>query len=439
MQFSVENLTGLERRLTITVPKTDLRYKVDQRIRNLAQTTIIAGFRPGKTPLGLIIKRYGDQVRYETLQEFIQDNLEKALRESQLNAVNPPVIEHILNDELTNNDDVRCVFKLEILPEINLVPLETLTVDKAILEVLDSDVDKMVEFFRQQNQTWDIVTDRAAQIGDRLRIDFFGKLSDGSNFPGNTGADVLVVLGTNTFVAGFEHQLIGTRAGETVTVEISFPSDYHQSELAGHNAVFQVTIKTLEGATLPEVDSEFMSHFGVVDGSIEDFRQKIRYAIERDLQHKSWEITKESVLEELYQRHPVELPQTLIEEEMNRFRAEISEKAVQPDEATILAQVRRRVALGMIIGEIGRVNKVRPTTRRVRDYVRNLSEDYENADAVERYWLSDKNRSKEIEAVIFEDMVVEFILTKAQINERRALFGDLMSIGTQIKKNSVII
>ncbi|CAK0750224.1 Trigger factor [Gammaproteobacteria bacterium] len=424
MQSSLEITKGLERRLTITIPGKDITQELNNRLKSLTQTVRIAGFRPGKIPLALIHKRFGTQVRQEVVDELIKSSLTNVLAEHQMRLANTPTLELTAGDESLQGD-VRYTATFEVYPEVNLAPLKELVINRPEVLINESDIDTMLENFRHQCQTWTQIGDRPAMLGDRVKVDFTSTLTDGKDYSGNIGNDVLIILGEGIFIAGFERHLIGVMTGETRVVEVTFPVGYHNSEIAGKSAIFNIVVKSVESAKIPELDEIFIRNFGVVEGTLEAMRQSIRKVMERNFESKVWQLAKNQVMDALCQINSLEIPKKLLEEEIIRLRSEFS--IDQLSNVLLENQARRNVTLGIIINEIIVRQNLKVDPKRVRAYIRSLAEDYETPEEVERVYLSDKNQLKEIEAAVTEDMVVEWVLEQVQVKMIPTPFSALAS------------
>jgi trigger factor len=422
MQVSVETTQGLERRFVITIPGNDIRQELQKRLIPLTKTVRIAGFRPGKVPLSLIEKRFGDQVRQEVVEELVKSSVTKALDENQARMVDNPVVES-LSEEKSPEGDLRFAVSFEVYPEINLSPLEEIVIKRAEVLIDEADVDKMIENLRRQHRTWLPVDGRPAMLGDRIKADFTGTFADGTTFPGNKGDDVFIILGDGTFIPGFEQGLLGATAGETRTIEVTFPQNYHSPEVAGKLARFTVTVKSLENGQMPEVNEAFVQSCGVKEGTVEGLQEAVRATMKRDFEGRSWLLVKEQIRTELYKNNPIELPRSLVEGELAQLRAEVSGN----EPPGLEEQARRRVALGLLIGDIARRQQLTVDRDRVRAYIRSLAEDYEKPEEVESFYLSDNNRLQEVEAVVLEDVVMEWLLGQVQVNTTPVPFSTLIN------------
>ncbi len=421
MQVSAETTQGLERRVTITLSAKDIAQEMQSRLRSLAQTTRIAGFRPGKVPPALIQQRFGAQVRNDVVGELLRSSLSKQLTEQRWRLANSPQFEPIPTGDNAGGGDICYAATFEIYPEVQLLPMEDVIIQQPVVQIAESDVDAMVEHLRRQRQRWN-KTDAPAALDDRVEIDFTGTLADGVPFEGGTGTQVLVVLGAGKFIGAFEEQLVGALPGETRTVEVTFPAEYHHAELAGQDAQFVVVVKSVENGQLPELDEAFIRSLGVAEGTVEVLRQEIHRNIERDCAGKIKELLKTQVLDWLYREHPLEVPNGLLGEEMTSLRnSGIPEEALEE-------RARRHVALGILLGEVVQRQRIKADHERIRAYIAAAAEEYEDPDQVARWIASEPKRVQEIEALVIEDMAVEWVLKQVQLAPSPVPLSDLVNL-----------
>lgn len=422
MQVSLETIQRLERRLTVTIPGKDIAGEVNKRLRPLAKTAQIAGFRPGKVPISLLQKRFGASLRQEVIEELVKSTLQDALQGHQLRMFDIPQLE-LLPSEYSSEGDVRYTATFEVYPEVKLAPMENWVIHRPEALLEEPDVDTMLENLRRQHQAWVSVVDRPAMFGDRVKVDFTSTLTDGNDFSGNSGNDVLVILGDGAFVAGFERHLVGAVAGETRTVEVTFPLGYHNSEVAGKSAIFKIVVKTVENAQLPELNEEFIRSVGVIDGTMEALRQLLRKNMEWKFAQDAWLSVKNQILDALYQHNRLDLPQKLVEEEMVKLQASLSGE--QP--MLLEGIARRNLILKILIDDIIVHQNLTVDPERVRTYIRTLAQQFETPEEVERVYLSNNEKLKEVESLVLEDMAVEWVLTHVQVKTSVVSYGSLMN------------
>jgi trigger factor len=423
MQVAVETTQGLERRLTITIPEKDISQELGKRLDKLAKTTKIAGFRPGKIPPALIQKRFGAYVRQEVVDELVNSNLDEALRQHQFRLMSTPEIEAISNEEAPENVSFTATF--EIYPEVNLASFDGIEITRPEVLIDESDIDAVVENLRRLRQIWVSVGNRPARLGDRVKVDFKGTLTDGNDFSGNTGQDALIILGDGAFVVGFERHLVGAVEGETRTVDVTFPVGHQNQEIAGKSATFSVSVKSVESVQLPAVDEAFIRGFGVQEGTMEAFRQKVHKTMAQDFAASAWKMVKTQVVNVLYQHNNLELPKILVEEEITRLRTQFPSD--DPSKSAMLEeQARRNVNLRILIKDIIDRQQLKADPERIRTYIRTLAEGYETPEEVENVYSSDKNRMQEMEELVLEDMAVEWVLEQAKVNIKPTPYSSLM-------------
>ncbi len=430
MQVSVETTSGLERRMKVAVPKERIDSEVDKRLQSLRGQAKIDGFRPGKVPINVIRKKYGPQVRQEVLGEVMQSSFVEAVQQEALHPAGMPTIE--APADAGENLEYTAVF--EVYPEVELKGLDSIKVERPVLEISDADIDKMLESLRQQRKSWAEV-DRPAQEGDRVTIDFEGSI-DGEVFPGGKGEGVEVELGSGRMIPGFEEQLIGKKAGDEFTLSVDFPEDYQASELAGKKADFATKVVKVEEPVLPEIDEEFMAAFGITEGGVEALREQVRANMAREAEQAIQNKVKEQVFDGLMALDLIEVPKSLVDAEIEALvkqRQEMMRQYGAPvqdvDPAEFEEQARRRVALGLILSEIIRENKLTVPPARLREAVEKLAAGYEHPEEVVKYYYGDKARLGEIENMVLEEMAVEWLLDQADVFERPVSFDELMNPG----------
>ncbi|HYE35728.1 trigger factor [Methylocaldum sp.] len=433
MQVSVETTSELSRKMTVQVPEEKIQEKIASRLRSLANEVKIDGFRPGKVPQGLVKKRYGQQVREEVLSDLIQSSFYEAVREEKLKPAGMPQITARRVDE---GNGLEYEASFEVMPEFVLMPLETLEVRRFVSEVNEQDLDAMIERLREQRKTWQEVG-RAAAVGDRVTISFEGKIGEESFTDGKV-ENLAVVLGANQMIPGFEDKLAGATAGSTLDFELSFPADYPNQKLAGNAAQFAVEMLKVEEGVLPEVDAEFAKSYGIEDGGVEAFRNDIRANMEREMKRALQTRTKTSVMDALFTKNTIALPNALIQDELEHlltpYREAAQKRRQNLDQAKLKEQLeplaRRRVALALILGKVIETNNLVADQKRVRSTIEDLAMSYENTEEVVRWYYAERERLREVENVVMEDQVVDLVLEKAKATEEKVAFQELMQQAT---------
>jgi trigger factor len=432
MQVSVETTNGLERRMKVAVPKENIDTEVEKRLKSMVGRARIAGFRPGKVPFNVIRQKFGKQVRAEVTGEVVQSSFYEAVIQEKLRPAGTP---HIEPDEGRESEALEFTAVFEVYPEIEIKDLETIAVERPQLQIGDTNIDKMLETLRKQRLTWQ-VTDRVAQEGDQVVIDFVGTI-EGEEFSGGAGQQVAVKLGAKQMISGFEEQLVGAKAGEERTLSLSFPEDYHSTELAGRPVQFAVAVHRVEEPMLPELDDDFVTDFGIKKGGLEALRQQVRENMLREAEQKIASRVKEQLFQGLMDLNLLEVPGALVDSEIDVLMAQRGQAMQQygggqvqdMEPGQFEEQARRRVALGLILAEVIQQNKISVPPARLREKVEKLAGTYERPDDVIKYYYSDKDRLKELENVVLEDMAVEWLLGQVRVSEQATSFDDLMNPG----------
>ncbi|HKK13054.1 MAG TPA: trigger factor [Gammaproteobacteria bacterium] len=425
MQVSVETTGALGRRMTVQVPAERVDREVENRLKRMARTVRLDGFRPGKVPLRVVESRYGSQVRAEVVSEVMRTTLQEAFAEQELRPAGGPQIEP---QRMDPGQALEYTATFEVYPEFQPASLEGAHIEKPVAEVTDREIDNMLEKLRRQRAEWEPV-DREAREGDRVVIDFEGSV-DGEPFSGNTGTSVPVELGSNRMIPGFEEQLTGVRAGEERTLEATFPEDYGLNELAGKTAQFKVKVHTVSEPRVPELDEAFAQTFGVQEGGIEKLREEVRRNMERERDQAVQGRLKEQAFDVLLEKNPIEVPQTLVDEEVHRLmeQAGVEHDATEHGEAhaQLEPRARRRVALGLVLAELVRQQGIQVDPERVRSLIETVASTYENPQEVARYYQENAEMRSGMEALALEDQVVDWIVEQANVEEKPTTFDELM-------------
>jgi len=430
MQVSVENISALERRLKIAVPASQVEQTVNKKINQAARTIKIDGFRAGKVPLNVVKKRYGASIRAEALDDIIRDAYVGAIQQSALKIAGFPSIEPINFDE---GKDIEFAAVVEVYPEVTLGDFATLSVERPSSEVTDADVDTMIANLRRQRAKWEESAEAAADQ-DRLTIDFAGSI-DGEAFEGGTSQDFNIVLGSKRMITGFEEQLVGAKAGDELTINVTFPADYQAENLAGKEAQFKINVKKVVKATLPELDAEFLTAFGVTDGNVEQFRADVRKNMERELRNGIRAKVKAAVFEALVNAHNLEVPKALVSEEIGRQREQALKQfggnaaQIKPEmlpDDLFKDNAKRSVALGLLVSEIISANQIKVDADRVRALVDEVAQSYEQPEQVVQWYYSSKEQMAQVQSAVLEDQVVDLVLAQAQITDKAVGYEELL-------------
>src|SRR6267142_167881 len=426
----VETLSTLERRVSMSLPAAEIAREVDTRLKQLARNVKMPGFRPGKVPMKLIAQTYGPQVRSEVLSDAVQSAFSDAVKEANLKVAGFPRIE-----KKDGSDAAAREFSatFEIYPEVKLGDIGGVTLERPQVTVDDAAVDKTIGILRKQRTRF-VRVERPAKAEDRLTVDFIGTI-DGEPFVGGKGENFVFALGEGRMLPEFDAAAQGMRAGETKSFELTFPADYHGKEVAGKRATFELSVKSVEEPQLPEVDAEFAKSLGIADGDIAKMRSEIRANVERETGKRIDARVKAQVLQALLDRTPLELPNSLVQMEaqqlVERAAADLQARGLKPgqvplDPAAFEATAKRRVALGLIIGELARAENLQPKPAEVRAIVEQEAATYESPAEVVKWFYMQLQRLSEMEGVALEANVVKWVLSKVKVEDKPVPFDDLM-------------
>ncbi len=424
MQVSVETSTGLTRRMKVQIPAEQVEQQVQNKLQELARSVRLDGFRPGKVPLSVVRKRYGPQVRAETADELIASTYEEALRQQNLQPVGEPDIEQMRNEP---GEPFEYVATFDVYPDVELPELGDLTIKRPVAEVSDADLDNMLDKLRRQRMTWSQV-ERAAQQGDQLDIDFEGKI-DGEAFAGNSATHVPLELGSNTMIPGFEEQLVGAKAGETRTIEVTFPADYSSKEVAGKTAQFEVKVNAVSEPVLPELNDEFARAFGVGEGGLDSLRAEVRKNMERELEAAIKVKVKKQVLDALLERADLDVPASLVDQEVEfliKNEGGSADTGQGADRAALEDEARQRVALGLLIAEIVKRNQLQVDPDRVRSMIESIAASYEKPEEVVQWYYSNQEMLLGIQTCVREDTVVDWVIDQVKVVDESMTFDEIM-------------
>ena len=416
MQVSVENTSDLGRRVTVELPGEDLARKIDERLQALQGQVAVDGFRPGKVPLDVVQSKYGDQIRKEVCSEAVNESLPRALQEAQLEPVGEP---EISIDESADESVLRYFATFEIMPEIKVKPVDSVRLTRLLVEINDADVDTVIEKLRRQRVKWSAV-DRPAQVGDRVTLDYRGTVG-GQVLPGGEAHGLQAVIGEGALLPGFEERLTGMQAGASVDIQLTLPDTFADARFHGKAADFHVELKVVEEAMLPELDQRFFRSFGVAEGDLSVFRDKVRESMEFELRQKIVGMMKKEMLDQLLEMHEVEVPETLIQLEIERQRT-----AGTDEGEDLAARARYRVSCGIILTALAHKLGISATPEQVRKKIEELAQAYENPDEVVAWYYSSSEQMASVEAMVNEEMLLEHVLEHGQVTERTMPFAEAM-------------
>jgi len=428
MQVSVEKTSELSRKMTVSLPEDVVQEKMTERLKSLARDAKVDGFRPGKAPQQVIKKLYGERVRQEVAGDLIQTTLSKALQDQNLKPAGYPQIQ--LTEEVNG---FGYIAEFEVYPEIALDNIGQLEVIKPISSVQESDVDGMILKLREQRKTWEMA-DRLSQESDRVTITFSG-VSDGENFTDGKVENYQVEIGSKRMIPGFEDQLIGLKAGDNKTFEIAFPEKYGNEKLAGKLAQFDVEVSSIEESVLPEIDGDFIKAYGIEDGSEASFRQDVKENMQRELERALRGKLKNSLMDALYEKIKINIPNVLVDQEIESLMQPYIENAkkrklkiedLNLPRNNFEDQAKRRVALGLILGEIIRKNDIKLDAEKVRSTIEDMAKSYERPADVVNWYYSDESRLADVQQLVLEDQTVEWLASQVKVSEQELAFSDVL-------------
>jgi trigger factor len=434
MAVNVETLGKLERRITLTLPATQISAEVETRLRKLSRTVKAAGFRPGKVPMSVVTQRYGYSVHYEVMNDHVGRAFSDAASEAKLRVAGPP---RITPKEDAPEGQVAFDATFEVYPDVLIGDLSNAEVESASSEVTEAAIDRTVEILRKQRRTFaQRAQSEGAQEGDRVTIDFEGKI-DGEPFAGGKADAFQFVIGEGQMLEQFDRAVRGMKCGESKTFALQFPDDYQAKDVAGKEADFRVSLTKIEAQKLPEVDEHFAKSLGIKDASVEGLRADVRRNLEREVRQRLLARNKAAVMDALLKISQLELPKSLVARELERLvaaaREDLKKRGVKDAENAPLpeglfdSQAERRVRLGLVVAELVRANQLQAKPEQLQAQIEELSQSYEKPAEVMRWYLSDRERMAEVEAMVIENNVTEFVLGKARISAKVLPFDELMA------------
>ncbi|MBZ8139764.1 trigger factor [Rubrivivax gelatinosus] len=434
MAVNVETLEKLERRITLTLPASVINGEVEARLRKLARTVKADGFRPGKVPMSVVAQRYGYSVQYEVVNDRVGQAFADATAEAKLRVAGAPRITQ--KDEATEGE-IAFDATFEVYPEVKLGDLAEVEVERVAADVTEEAIDRTVEILRKQRRTFaQRPAAEGAAEGDRVTIDFEGKI-DGEPFAGGKAEGFQFIIGEGQMLEQFDKAVRGMKVGDNKTFPLQFPADYHGQDVAGKEADFLVTMKKCEVQNLPAVDDDFAKALGIKEATVEALRADVKKNLEREVKFRVRARNKAAAMEALAKSAELDLPNALIANELQRLvagaRADLKQRGVKDaDNAPIpedlfRPQAERRVRLGLIVAELVRANNLQAQPDQLRAHIEELSQSYEKPAEVMRWYLGDRQRMAEVEAVVIENNVTDFILAKAKVTDKVLPFDELMA------------
>ncbi len=431
----IETISALQRRVKLSVSATEIAKEVQTRLNRVGKTVKMPGFRPGKVPMKMVAQSYGPQVNAEVISDAVSKALNDAIVASDLRVAGQPTIDRgEVTEANATGDGMEFVANFEVYPTVVPGDVTTLAVERASCSVSEAEVDKTLEILRKQRIGYE-VTDRASAADDRMTIDFIGTI-DGVAFQGGTAENFDVVVGGGRMLPDFETALPGLKVGESKDFPVAFPADYGSADLAGKTASFKITAKKVESPKLPELNEEFAKLLGIADGDLAKLRADVRKNLEREISARVRARTKNNVMDVLPQLASFELPTALVSAESEalgeRAKADLQGRGVDVTKIPMPVdafkeQAEKRVRLGLLVSEMVKANNLQAKPDQMRKQIEEFSQSYENPAEVVRYYFSDKERLAEVEALVIEQNVVDFVLEKAKVTDKALSFDELMA------------
>ena len=429
MQVSVETTQGLGRRITITVAADSIESAVKKELVDVARKVRIDGFRKGKVPMNIVAQRYGASVRQDVLGELMTRNFVDAIIKEKINPAGAP---NYVPGEYKEGQDFTYAVEFEVYPEVELKGLENIEVEKPVVEVTDADVDTMLDTLRKQQANW-IESDAAAGPEDRATIDFNGSV-DGEEFEGGKASDFVLAMGQGRMIPGFEEGVVGHKAGETFTIDVKFPDDYHAENLKGKDAKFEIVLKKVETRELPELTEEFIKRFGVEDGSVAGLRTEVRKNMDRELKGAIRNRIKTQAIDGLVEANEIDVPAALVDSEIDVLRRQAAQRfggneqqALELPRELFEEQAKRRVVVGLLLGEVIRTHELKADEARVSTMIEEMASAYEDPQEVIEFYSKNNELMNNMRNVALEEQAVEAVLAKAKVTEKETNFQVLMN------------
>ncbi len=434
MTVNVETLDKLERKITLTLPVGTIQNEVNTRLKKLARTVKMDGFRPGKVPMNVVSQRYGYSVQYEVMNDKVGEAFSQAANEAKLRVAGQPTI---TEKETSPEGELAFDAVFEVFPEVKINDLSTAEVEKITANVGEEAIDKTLDILRKQRRTFSQrAMEAAAADGDRVTVDFEGKI-EGETFEGGKAEDFQFLVGEGQMLKEFEDAVRGMKSGDSRTFPLSFPADYHGNNVAGKQADFMVTVKQIEASHLPEVNEQLAKSLGIAEATVDGLRADIKRNLEREVKFRVLARNKTAVMDALIANAELDLPKSSVQSEVNRMiegaRADLKQRGIKDaDKAPIPEEVfrpqaERRVRLGLVVAELVRANDLRAVPEQIKAHIDELAASYEKPADVVRWYFSDNSRLADVEAIVIENNVTDFVLGKAKVNDKSVSFDELMA------------
>ena len=433
MAVNVETLEKLERKMTLTLPVESIQSEVDARLRKLARTVRMDGFRPGKVPMSVVARQYGYSVQYEVMNDKVGEAFFQAADEAKLRVAGQPAI-----SEKEGAPEGQMAFDavFEVFPEVKIGDLASAEIERLGADVGEDAIDRTLEILRKQRRSFaQRAKDAAAEDGDRVTIDFAGKI-DGEPFEGGKAEDFQFVVGEGQMLKEFEDAVRGMKVGESKTFPLAFPEDYHGKDVAGKTADFMVTVSKIEASHLPEVNEQLAKSLGVQDGTVEGLRADIKKNLEREVKFRLNQRNKQAVMDALVAKAELDIPKSSVQAEIDRMtqaaRADLKARGIKDveklpiPEDTFRPQAEQRVRLGLVVAELVKTQNLQATPEQLKAQVEELAASYEKPDEVVRYYYADNRRLADVEAMVIENNVTDYVLKQAKVTDKALGFDELM-------------
>jgi trigger factor len=429
MQVTVENVSELGRRMTVTVEDANIDQAVQERLKAIQPNVKLAGFRKGKVPMKMVARSHGPSARNEIVDELVQSSMRDAFVQESINPAGPPHIETM------KEEDGALIYEMsyEVFPDVKEIKLDAITIEKTVAEVKDEDVDAMLDTLREQRMTWEPLK-RGAKEEDGVKVNFIGSI-DGEEFQGGKADNFQVIIGSGNMIPGFEEQLIGKKAGQETEITVTFPEDYQAEHLAGKEAKFDVTVLEVAKKKLPKLDKEFAELCGV-DGGIAALKKEVRANMTRELENALKTQNKRRVMDSIVENNPVELPEApvtreaefLMEQAKNNLKQQgVNVEGIPFDPENFKDSAKNRVALSVLIGKIITDNEIKPDEDRVKAQIENIASSYEAPEDVIKFYETNQERMNEVNMMVVEEQVVEWIYDRVKVEESTSTFSEVMN------------
>lgn len=433
MNITVEELSNLKRKITVTVPAADIEAQVTTKLREILRTAKLPGFRPGKVPLSLIKQRYGGQARQEVYEGAINSSYAEAIQKNELKPAGQPDIEP---GDLKEGEDFQYTATVEVYPEFDVAGTDDLAVDQPTAEITDADVDDMLENLRKQATEWNAV-EREATTGDRAKVDYSGKIA-GEDFPGNKREGAVIELGAgqlpDALEGPFNDAISGKKAGDEVDFTLTFPDDYTVEDVQGKTADYHIIVHEVTAPTVPELDEAFASKFGIEEGGLDKLREDLTENMQRELKSATKNKMKTQVIDKLLESNKFDVPESLIKVEIDRLKEQALQRMGMPagtegmpelPDEIFTDQARQRVALGLIFGKLIADKEIQPDPQRVNETLVNIAASYDNPQEIIRAYQSNQNAMASIQGVVLEDQLIDLLIADATVTDVPMSFKEL--------------